>query len=99
MPCWWIPDWWRKALAPTIALFGCTDIPVSCETSRLGGGVWGGVALGGGGELGGEGVGADDRLVRLYGHTGELRDQPAGAVDLRRVDVGGEVEEVADPPH
>src|SRR3972149_5360498 len=40
MPCWWMPDWWRKALAPTMALLGWTTIPVSCETSRLVRWIW-----------------------------------------------------------
>ena len=31
-PCWWIPDSWAKALAPTYALFACTAIPVYDET-------------------------------------------------------------------
>ena len=35
MPCWWTPDWWRKALAPTMALLGCTTIPVRSDTRRL----------------------------------------------------------------
>ena len=33
-PCWWIPDSWANAFAPTTALFGCTGYPVSIETSR-----------------------------------------------------------------
>ncbi len=41
-----------------------------------------------------EGVDADDRLVRLHAHAGELRDEPADAVDLPRVDVRRQVEEV-----
>ena len=41
-----------------------------------------------------EGVGAHDRLVGLYHHAGALRDQAAGAVDLRGVQVSAEVEEV-----
>ena len=34
-PSTWTPDSWAKALAPTIALFGWTTKPVSCETSWL----------------------------------------------------------------
>ena len=35
MPSWWMPDWWRNAFAPTIALFGCTLMPVRSATRRL----------------------------------------------------------------
>jgi hypothetical protein len=35
MPSWWIPDWWRKAFPPMIALFGCMLIPVRSDTRRL----------------------------------------------------------------
>ncbi len=30
-----MPDSWEKALAPTIALLGCTTMPVIAETMRL----------------------------------------------------------------
>ena len=33
-PSWCIPDSCAKAFAPTIALFGCTTIPVKLETKR-----------------------------------------------------------------
>ena len=33
-PCWWMPDSWAKALAPTTALFGWTGYPVSIDTRR-----------------------------------------------------------------
>src|SRR5581483_2513979 len=39
-----------------------------------------------------EGVGADDRLVRLYDEAGDLRHQAGGRHDLRRVDADLEVE-------
>ena len=34
-PSWWIPDACLKALAPTIALLGCTGNPVMSLTMRL----------------------------------------------------------------
>ena len=34
----------------------------------------------------GEGVAADDRLVPLHLHAGDVRDQPAGGHEPRRVD-------------
>jgi hypothetical protein len=33
-PSWWMPDSWAKALAPTIALLGCTAMPVRFDTRR-----------------------------------------------------------------
>src|SRR4029450_8549040 len=33
-PCWWMPDSWANALAPTIALLGWIGYPVSRLTSR-----------------------------------------------------------------
>mmetsp|Transcript_11809 Transcript_11809/g.38876 ORF Transcript_11809/g.38876 Transcript_11809/m.38876 type:complete len:237 (+) Transcript_11809:770-1480(+) len=33
MPSWWMPDSWRKAFAPTIALWGCTAMPVYWATN------------------------------------------------------------------
>mmetsp|Transcript_16365 Transcript_16365/g.41453 ORF Transcript_16365/g.41453 Transcript_16365/m.41453 type:complete len:227 (-) Transcript_16365:1170-1850(-) len=35
IPSWWIPLSCAKALAPTMALFGCTGMPVSAVTSLL----------------------------------------------------------------
>ena len=35
MPSWWMPLSWAKALAPTIALFACTAMPVMPLTMRL----------------------------------------------------------------
>ena len=34
-PCWWMPDWCRKAFRPTMALLGWTVIPVRSATRRL----------------------------------------------------------------
>ena len=34
MPSWWMPLSCAKALAPTIALFGCTEKPVTVDSSR-----------------------------------------------------------------
>src|SRR5439155_22541191 len=42
----------------------------------------------------GEGVLADDGLVALHLHTGDVRHQPAGGVELARVDGGGHLEVV-----
>ena len=35
-----MPDSWAKALAPTIALFGCTGKPVTLDTRREVGTIW-----------------------------------------------------------
>src|ERR1041385_2203539 len=34
-PCWWMPASWAKALRPTIALLGCGNTPVTCDSRRL----------------------------------------------------------------
>ena len=42
-----------------------------------------------------ESVAADDGFIRLHRETGQLADQPAGVVNLRGIDTGGQVEEIA----
>ena len=34
MPSWWMPDSWAKALAPTMALLGCTEKLVIADKRR-----------------------------------------------------------------
>ena len=58
-PSWWMPDSWAKALAPTMALFGCTGKPVMP-----------GHELAGRHDLGGvdAAVAREEVLARAYSH-------------------------------